>query len=261
MGCLGIALSYLTARLGGALILRPQMVSPLWLGNVLLVSVLLLVPRRLWPVLLTAGLTGFFLYDLQARVPIHSLIWLILSNAVEVIIAAFCLHISFGGMPRLNSVKALAKYSFYGVFLAPFVGAFLGALSARTNYWTDWKVAFFSEALGFLALLPAISGWTREIFVSGTKAPRLLPGGNRAVRCLVGSGESCFRRTWRGQPSSAALLSGAAALVDCLAFRNDRSEHFDFSAGVSVDLGRGSRRRVHSLSLGSPSMYCRCSCF
>ena len=169
VGCLGIALSYLTARLGGALILRPQMVSPLWLGNVLLVSVLLLVPRRLWPVLLTAGLTGFFLYDLQARVPIHSLIWLILSNAVEVIIAAFCLHISFGGMPRLNSVKALAKYSFYGVFLAPFVGAFLGALSARTNYWTDWKVAFFSEALGFLALLPAISGWTREFSDWGQK--------------------------------------------------------------------------------------------
>jgi PAS domain S-box-containing protein len=140
------------------------MVSPLWLGNVVLVAVLLLFPRRTWPVLFAAGLAGFFLYDLQARSPIQSIIWLILSNAVEILIAAFCLRKSFGGLPRLNSVKALAKYVFYGVFLAPFVGAFLGALSSRNNYWASWKVAFLSEALGFLTLLPALLGWTREIW-------------------------------------------------------------------------------------------------
>jgi integral membrane sensor domain MASE1 len=163
LACLVITLSYLAARLGGAVILQPQMVSPLWLGNVFLVSVLLLFPRRIWPVLLTAGLAGFVLYDLQAGDPTPSIIWLILSNAVEVLIATFFLRRSFDGVPRLNSVTALAKYSFYGVFLAPFVGAFLGALSAKSNYWTSWKVAFFSEALGFLTLLPAILGWTREI--------------------------------------------------------------------------------------------------
>src|SRR6202008_4157702 len=65
--------------------------------------------------------------------------------------------------PRLNSVKALATYSVYAAFLAPFVGAFLGALSTSSNYWASWKVAFFSEALGFLTLMPAILGWAREI--------------------------------------------------------------------------------------------------
>jgi hypothetical protein len=77
------------------------MVSPLWLGNVFLVSVLLLFPGRIWPVLLTAGLTGFVLYDLQAGDPIPSIIWLILSNAVEVLIATFFLRRSFDGVPRL----------------------------------------------------------------------------------------------------------------------------------------------------------------
>jgi integral membrane sensor domain MASE1 len=108
-------------------------------------SVLLLVPRRIWEVLLTAGLAGFVLYDLQAGDPTPSIIWLILSNAVEVLIATFFLRRSFDGVPRLNSVKALAKYSFYGVFLAPFVGAFLGALSAKSNDWTSWKVRFFQR--------------------------------------------------------------------------------------------------------------------
>jgi integral membrane sensor domain MASE1 len=71
------------------------MVSPLWLGNVLLASVLLLVRRRMWPVVLTAGLAGFFLYDLQTGGPFRSIVWLLLSNAVEVVTAALCLGISF----------------------------------------------------------------------------------------------------------------------------------------------------------------------
>jgi PAS domain S-box-containing protein len=162
-------LSYLAARLGGALIIRPQMVSPLWLGNVLLASMLVLVRRRIWPVLLAAGLAGFFLFDLEAGGPIRSIVWLILSNAVEILVAALCLSYSFDGVPRLNSLKALAKYSFYAVFLAPFVGAFFGALSTRNYYWASWKVAFFSEAIGFLTLMPAILGWASEIPARGQK--------------------------------------------------------------------------------------------
>jgi signal transduction histidine kinase len=164
LACLVAALSYLVARLGGALIVRPQMVSPLWLGNVLLAFMLLLVPRKIWPVLLAAGLTGFFFYDLQAGVPIRSIVWFILSTAVEVLTAVLCLGFSFDGVPRLNSAKALAKYSFYAVFLAPFAGAFFGAFSTGGgHYWASWKLAFFSEAIGFLTLMPAILGWAREI--------------------------------------------------------------------------------------------------
>jgi signal transduction histidine kinase len=157
------ALCYVAGRLGGALIVRPQMVSPLWMGNVLLASVLVLVRRKIWPVILPAGLIGFLLYDLQGGAPTHAVVWLVLSNAVEVLTAAWCLRVAFHGVPRLNSVKAFAKYSFYAVFLAPFVGAFFGALSSSSNYWATWKVAFFSEALGFLTLMPAILGWAREI--------------------------------------------------------------------------------------------------
>jgi len=139
------------------------MVSPLWMGNVFLVSVLLLSPKKIWPVLFLSGLAGFLLCDLQQRLPMEPLLWLILSNAVEVWVAASCLRRCFHGVPQLNSVKNLALYAFYGVFLAPFVGAFLGALSTRTHYWASWKVAFFSEALGFLTLLPAILGWAQGV--------------------------------------------------------------------------------------------------
>ena len=126
-------LSYAMAKVGGALILRPQLVSPLWLGNVVLVAVLLLVPRKIWPLLLSAGLVGFLVYDVQAGEPIRSIVSFILSNAVEVLTASWCLNAAFKGIPRLNSLKALAKYCFYAVFLAPVVGAFLGAFAVANS--------------------------------------------------------------------------------------------------------------------------------
>jgi PAS domain S-box-containing protein len=153
------ALSYTVSELGGALVIHPQMLSPLWPGCVLLVSVLLLVPRRMWPILIAVAVAAFVLYDVRHGVPVRSIGWLILADVVEVLIAALCLSYSFNGVPRLNSVKALATYSFFAVILAPATGALVGALATRANYWTNWRTGFLSEALGFLTLMPAILGW------------------------------------------------------------------------------------------------------
>src|SRR5579863_5049248 len=72
LACLAAFLSYLAAELGGALVLRPEMVWPLWPGCALLVAMLLLLPRGIWPLLIAAGLAGFVLYDLQAALPLRS---------------------------------------------------------------------------------------------------------------------------------------------------------------------------------------------
>jgi PAS domain S-box-containing protein len=155
-------LSYLAARLGGVLTLHPQTLCPLWPACALLVSVLLLVPRRIWPVLITASFAAFVVYDLQAGLSVGSAIWLILADTVEVLIAALGVSYSFDGVPRLTSVKALAKYSFFAVILAPFAGAFVGAVALNGNYWINWRVSFFSEALAFLTLTPAILSWAGQ---------------------------------------------------------------------------------------------------
>ena len=157
--CLVATLSYFTAKLGGMLIIRPEGAWPLWLGNVLLVSILLMVPRKLWPMLIVAAFAAFILYDLQTEQTIRSIALLILSDTVEVITAALCLSYFFEGVPRLNSVKALVKFSLFAVILAPFIGAFFVALALKGNYWTNWRISFFSEAIVYLTLMPAILGW------------------------------------------------------------------------------------------------------
>jgi PAS domain S-box-containing protein len=171
MVCVVATLSYLASRVGGALILHPSMLSPLWPGCALLVSMLLLVPRRMWPVLIAAAFGAFILSALQDGVPARTIVWFMLADAVEVLTAALCLSYLFHGPPQLNSLNALAKYSFFAVFLAPFAGAFVGALTS-TNYWAGWRTSFLSEALGFLTLLPAFLGWVREAKAGGKK-PRI----------------------------------------------------------------------------------------
>ena len=157
--CLVATLSYLAAKLGGALILHPQNVWPLWPGCALLVSVLLLAPRRIWPILIAAAFAAFALYDLQSGVPISSVVRLLLADTVEVLTAALLISYSFNGVPRLDNLKALAKYSLFAVILAPFAVSFLGAFAWPGDYWISWRVSLFSEAIAFLTLTPAILGW------------------------------------------------------------------------------------------------------
>src|SRR6202158_2104831 len=156
--CLVAAISYLATKLGGALMVRPEAVRPLWPGCAVLVSVLLLVSRRLWPLLIAVALAAFVVYDLQAGLPIRSIAHFVLADIVEVLTAALCLSYSFDGVPRLNSVRALAKYSFFAVILAPFTAALFGTSAMPGDYQTRWKISFLSEALAFLTLTPAILG-------------------------------------------------------------------------------------------------------
>ena len=116
--CFVAVLSYFAPRLEGALILHPQTVWPLWPGCALLVSVLLLVHDRLWPVLIPVALAAFVVYDLQAGVTLRSIAWFIPADAVEVLVATLCLRYFFHGVPRLNSVKNLTKYLLCAVVLA-----------------------------------------------------------------------------------------------------------------------------------------------
>ena len=168
--CAVAILSYLAARLGGMLTTGPHADWPLWLGNVLLVSILLLVPRRMWPILIAAAFAAFVLYDMQMGLTIRSIALLILSDTVEVLTAALGLSYAFGCVPRLNSVRALAKFSLFAVILPPFIGAFFVALATKGNYWASWRISFFSEAIVYLTLMPAILGWFSKGPARGQKS-------------------------------------------------------------------------------------------
>jgi PAS domain S-box-containing protein len=160
--CVTIAASYLVPSLIGTLISDPKTVWPLWPGCAILVTGLLLVRTSVWPVLIPASFVGFALADLRAGVPLSSIPWFVLGNTVEVLIAAVGLRCCFDGVPRLNGLRAMIKYSLFAVVVAPFAGAFLSAHGISRNYWTGWKVVFLSEVLAFITVAPALLSWASE---------------------------------------------------------------------------------------------------
>ena len=160
--CVTIAASYLVPTLIGTLISDPKTVWPLWPGCAILVTGLLLVRVSVWPVVISASFVGFALADLRAGVPLSSIPWFVLGNTVEVLIAAIGLRYCFDDLPRLNSLRALVKYSVFAVLLAPLAAAFLSAQGISRAYWTGWKVVFLSEVLAFITVTPALLSWVAE---------------------------------------------------------------------------------------------------
>ena len=215
--CLVVALSYLAPKLEGAMILNPRTVWPVWPGCAILVSILLLVPGKIWPILIPAAFATFALYDLEAGVPVKSIAWFIPANTLQVLTSALSLRYCFHGIPRLNSVKAVAKYSFFAVILAPCLAAFFSAHGIEESYWEGWKVCFLSEALAFVTLTPAILSWFSEgsAFVRKPRAYRL-----EVVALIAGLillSYFIFDPSWRGY--SPALLYSLVPLLLWAALR------------------------------------------
>jgi signal transduction histidine kinase len=159
LALLVILVSYLAARLGGAMMVSSLGPSVLWPPSALLVAAMLLMPRRNWLVLIPAGLAGAAIENLQLGFTLGATGLFFLADTIQYLIIGLGLGYFFDGVPRLNSAKALAKYCFFAVFLGPLVGAFIGASAASGSYAVNWRVWFFSEMLAFLTLTPAILTW------------------------------------------------------------------------------------------------------
>ncbi len=172
LACLLAVACYAAARLGGILIItKPQELWPLWPGCALLVGVLLVSPRKIWPILLPAGLAGFLVYDVQAGVSYPSIAWLIFADILEILVVAWGLNYALNGVPRLNSLNALARYSFFTLLVGPLVVSIIGLHGLNGDHWISWRMSFLSEGLAFLTITPAILGWVGQAR-TGVRASR-----------------------------------------------------------------------------------------
>jgi signal transduction histidine kinase len=160
---LALVLCYLAAKIGGTLVITaPQTLWPLWPGCAVLVAILLVSRRRIWPILIPAGLAGFVLYDLPAGVPIHSMAVLQLADIAEILVVLWGVDYFLQGVARLDSLKAFGKYVFVTVILGPLVVCLTGSQALSGDRWISGRIAFLSEGLAFLTLTPAILGWVER---------------------------------------------------------------------------------------------------
>jgi PAS domain S-box-containing protein len=141
----------------------PIHIASFWPATPFLVAVLLLTPRRIWPLLIAAGLGALAIADFRKGIALSSEIWFSAGNLVDILIATFGIHWLFKGKPHLRSANALAKYMAIAVILAPCVSALVGATGSQIGgYWLQWRLWFFADALGFLTVTPAILSWVYD---------------------------------------------------------------------------------------------------
>lgn len=186
---------------------------------------MLLVPRRTWPVLLPAGLAGFIIHDLQFGFHLWTIIVLNIADTLEILTVCLGLEYCFDGVPRLSSWRALAKYSLFAVFLGPFLSAFVIAFTVPGSYEVNWRIWFFSQALIFLTLTPAILSWAHADYRA-----RLLRSKVEAFALIAGLailGYLVFVAPWNTIPSAlvysfvpfflwAALRFGSMGVSNCM---------------------------------------------
>jgi PAS domain S-box-containing protein len=152
------SLCYLAAKLAGLLTVGvPETEFPLWPGCAVLAAILLLLPLKLWPIILVAGLAGFVVYDLEVGMRLRTIVWLILADSVEVLVAAWGVSYALKGSPQLDSLKALAKY-FFVTAIASLVVSVLTMRGSNGDPRIRGRISFLSEALAFLTVTPAILG-------------------------------------------------------------------------------------------------------
>lgn len=163
---------YLTAKIGFTFALQPGSVSTLWMPNAILLATLLLVPMRLWWIVVLAACPAHFAAELQSGIPATMVLSWFISNTLQALIGAALVCHFVKGPLRFDSFQGLALFLIFAACLAPFISSFIDLGFVRLNrqqislYWETWRIRFLSNVLATMILVPVITTWAN----SGIKA-------------------------------------------------------------------------------------------
>jgi PAS domain S-box-containing protein len=210
--CVVAIVCYSAVGIADMLGIPPEHIASFWPATPFLVAVLLLAPKRIWPLLIATGLVALATADFKKGVSINSEIWFSAGNLIDVLIVTFGIRRLSKGTLHLRSVNALANYLAIAVILAPCASALVGANGfVNHRYWLEWRIWFFADALGFLTVTPALLSWVHGGRAWAQDSRNYLELA-ALVACLVLFGSLTFTGTgWRNSP--ALLYSLVPALL------------------------------------------------
>ncbi|SFR61479.1 PAS domain S-box-containing protein/diguanylate cyclase (GGDEF) domain-containing protein [Marinobacter daqiaonensis] len=151
---------FLGAWLGLTQTVTEDGIAILWPANAVLLTALLLTPRREWTGLATAALIAACTAALSVSFPLWSASLFGLVNIFESFLAAFLIRRFCGPGFDFQSLKHLRIFILTGPLVACSVAALLGAavynILDRTDnpFWVFWRLWWFADAVGLLLLTP-----------------------------------------------------------------------------------------------------------
>jgi|KBSSwiStaDraftv2_1062776.scaffolds.fasta_scaffold115948_1 two-component system sensor histidine kinase UhpB len=179
---------YVGTKIGFALTPHQWPISTFWPPNALLLAAFLLVPMRMWWLLLLGVLPAHLLVQSQAGVPLSTAAGWFIGNSGEALLGAICINWFKKSHSLFGSVHGVIVFLIFGGFVAPLVTSFIDAAVVVTtgwgrDYWMLWTTRLFSNMLATITLVPTIvmavvngASWVRKANPS-----RCLEGGLLAV--------------------------------------------------------------------------------
>ena len=169
-------LHFATVWLGLVFYFEPATIATFWPAAGVLLAALLVSPRRWWAVLVAITIAVDLLRTgLGLGPPGTPSAWASLANAAEALIGASLVRAAVGGIPRLDRPRDVLFLVFGAGLLATAIGALLGAgLLAWEQpgrpLGSSWRVWWFADALGALAVAPFLLAW-RAVWLAPPPRP------------------------------------------------------------------------------------------
>lgn len=154
---------YLGAVLGVAASSMSEGISVFWLPNGILLAVLLLVPRRDWPLHLLAAVLAEIAADLPTFTVLQALGFAAV-NLFECLLAAWLLQ-RVARPFALDRLRHVGLFGLYALVVACGLAALLGAAiyslsgSSATTFGDLWLIWWLGDGLGVLLVTPLLLGW------------------------------------------------------------------------------------------------------
>lgn len=151
--------SYVLLTQVSALLFNPATQSgTFWPGAGLTLGLLLMIPSRQWGWVILAVAIGEFGSNQLQNYPFTANFFWTCSNCVEPLVGATLLRRAGNITGSLTPQSNIIRFIGYGVLLAPFIGASIGAIGAYqvfgtplSNTWPKW---FIGDSLGVLVVAP-----------------------------------------------------------------------------------------------------------
>jgi signal transduction histidine kinase len=177
---------YAGCRLGFAFTFNPRPISVLWPPNAILMSALLLAPRRNWLLILALVFPAHLVVQLRDHVPLSMALCWYFSNSVEACIGAFTVWHALKRPLRFHSLHETSVFMLYAVITACFVSSFVDVALVKAigwghgTYWELWQIRMMSNTTATLTILPFVLCCSERL-----AAGRLVPRGRAGTEFLM----------------------------------------------------------------------------
>jgi diguanylate cyclase (GGDEF)-like protein/PAS domain S-box-containing protein len=158
-------ISFFAALLGLSLLAHPQRIPVLWLPSGILISILLIKPRREWLPLFLTLTAANFLACLITDFPIGTAIGYTFTYMIEGLLAVLVLQRIIGQQVqpfRLKQMGIALVIASGALSLTALLGATIAFLSFNVPFWSAWLTWALADGMGALLLVPIILAWSLE---------------------------------------------------------------------------------------------------